>query len=178
MLWSMTMNLPITLQTDEEVVTLLRRHPVRVITEIIGTLLAIIILVAVLLFLKSLMSLGLWDILIAIVVIVGIIYALMAFYRYQNDIWLITTQRIVDSTKRTPFNHEIASADLANVQDISISRRGILQTAFNYGNVRCQTASQTQVFTFIGVPDPNAVLELLDDTRDKARRRRRMDSGI
>jgi len=77
----------------------------------------------------------------------------------------------VDSTRKNPFSHEIASTDLVNVQDITVSRNGFFPTIFNFGEVSCQTAGSTQVFTLKGVSHPNSVLELIDQARDEARER-------
>lgn len=165
------MELPVTLQKNENVVKLLRRHPVRVISVLLVAAIIAILLLLLLNWLRSLLP-GIstvWYILMALVAIVGIIFMLLEFYRYRNDIWVVTNQRLIDSTKQNPFRHEVSSTDLINVQDISTSKSGILQTIFDYGDVRCQTASSSQAFTIIGVPHPAQVLELIDSLRDKAR---------
>src|SRR5690349_19216571 len=46
--------------------------------------------------------------------------ALLAYYRYNHDIWVVTNQRIIDSYKRHPFHHRMASADHTDVQDIRV----------------------------------------------------------
>ena len=45
------------------------------------------------------------------------------WYRYQNDIWAVTNQRLVDSIKRNWFHHQMASADLVDVEDIRAADR-------------------------------------------------------
>ena len=77
-------------------------------------------------------------------------------YRYRNDLWTITNQRIVDSFRSTPLNLRIATADLVNIQDMSVHRRGILQTMLNYGDVVCDTAggAKEQQFVLSGDPKP------------------------
>ena len=39
-----------------------------------------------------------------IVLLIGLALAGIYYYRYQNDLWIITNQRVIDSTKTTPFN--------------------------------------------------------------------------
>ncbi len=167
---------PVSLQKDEKVIKLLRRHPARLILDIVLTVIIEIIVLVALFWLQGLTAswgwLGwLWNILIIITVAGGLIFIGVEFYRYRNDVWLLTNQRIIDSTRNSPFNQTVSSADLVNVQDMNFHKRGVLATMFNFGDVTCQTASHTQHFTFRGVPRPEDVLHLVDTHRDQARHR-------
>ena len=114
----MAQQYPVNLQKDEVVIKLLRRHPVRVILEILVTAIIALILLAVLGWLYSTVSFfsTLWIILIALVILGAVITVFMDFYRYRHDLWMITNQRIVDSTRRSPFHHTLSTADLINVR--------------------------------------------------------------
>lgn len=112
-----------------------------------------------------------------IVLAVSVVWALywlvrgyFAWYRYRHDIWLVTNQRLVDSLKRHWFHHQVASADLIDVEDIAVVRHGLLQTMFNFGDVRCQTAGEQANFVLAGIPDPVGTLSTIDQARDSARR--------
>ena len=96
---------------------------------------------------------------------------LLGWYRYHNDIWVVTNQRIIDSTKTTPFNLKISTADLVNIQDMSVERDGIVRTVFDYGDIVCQTAAENQGFRLPGIPDPREVQVLIDRERDRERLR-------
>jgi hypothetical protein len=72
--------------------------------------------------------------------------------------------------RSTPFNQSTSSTDLINVQDISVSKRGVMASIFNFGDVLCQTSSTKGQFAFRGVADPNDLLEELDRLRDEARK--------
>lgn len=167
------MDLPVNLQAGETVIRLVRRHPVYVILKTIAT-----VLIALLVFwlAGSLRDFLGWNItstilniIRAVIVIAAIFYFLFIFYRYRNDIWLITNQRLIDSSKRTPFNHEVSSASLNNIQDINIVQKGFLATVFKFGNLICQTASSGSGFELKGVPNPKELLEVVDDARAKAK---------
>ncbi len=165
------MAMPIQLQKSENVIRELRRHPIYAILQALGVLIVAGLLVWLFSWLKSSIGWTFFGILLGLTVVIAAIVLYMIYYRYKNDLWLITDQRLVDSTRRSPFSHEIASTDLVNVQDITVSRNGFFPTVFNFGEVSCQTAGSTQVFTLKGVPNPNSVLELIDQTRDDARER-------
>jgi hypothetical protein len=97
----------------------------------------------------------------------------LSWYRYYNDIWVITNQRIIDSFKSHPFSHRLATADLVNVQDISVEKIGFVATTLGFGDVVCQTASGAEggAFRIIGVPEPASVQLLIDKERDAERNR-------
>ena len=80
---------------------------------------------------------------------------LLNWYRYHNDIGVITDQRIIDSFKPTPFQLRVGTADLVNIQDMTIEKSGIVPTVLNFGDVVCQTAGTGQQFRIGGVPDPS-----------------------
>jgi len=95
----------------------------------------------------------------------------LMWYAYHNDLWVITTQRIVDSFKPNPFNIRLSTADLVNVQDMTVHRSGILRTIFDYGDIVCQTAASNQDFRLVGIPKPREVQVIVDRERDRERLR-------
>ena len=113
----------------------------------------------------------------AIVSLLYVVYwairAFLNYYRYHNDIWVITNQRLIDSTKTNPFSLKISTADLVNVQDMTVDRSGVFRTMFNFGDVVCQTAADIQEFRMAGVPNPQDVQLLVDKERDRERMRGR-----
>ncbi len=103
------------------------------------------------------------------VIVIGV-RAYFHWYRWRNDVWLVTNQRLVDSVRRHWFHREVSSADLVDIQDVAMLRSGFLQTALDFGDLNVQTASELQRFVLAKIPDPAAVLTILDRTRDEARR--------
>jgi hypothetical protein len=90
---------------------------------------------------------------------------------------VITNQRIIDSTKTTPFKHKMSTADLVNIQDMTVERNGILRTMLDYGDIVCQTAADVQEFRLPGIPDPRDVQLLVDRERDRERMRGQQPAG-
>jgi uncharacterized membrane protein YdbT with pleckstrin-like domain len=167
--------LPVDLQPREHVLLIARRHPVYTIMMLVAEALAAIVPAALVLWLLlSVVDVsGIFRTISIIVVALWLLYWLvqMAFvwYHYRHDLWIITNQRILDLYRKNPFNQSLSSADLVNVQDISVSRSGLLATIFKFGDVRCQTAGTNASFTLSGVPNPNSVLATIDAARDRAR---------
>jgi len=101
------------------------------------------------------------------------IRALFNWYRYQNDIWVITNQRLIDVFRSNPFNKRIATADLVNIQDMRVERRGITATVLGYSDLICSTAgTEGGIFIIGGVPQAEELQLLIDRERDRERMRR------
>lgn len=164
------MNLPVQLQGNEEVIQVIRRHPASLWGRL--ALIALVIILALIVWTNfGDGPLGtLLDIAFILVIAGGLLIGFMVWYRYQNDYWVITSQRLIDITRTTPFSQQITTASLSNVQDINIRVKGIFNTMLNFGDVICQTASSgSNTFTLVGVANPEKVLDAIDNARAKAR---------
>lgn len=164
------MSLPMNLQKGERVISVVRRHPVFLIGRLAVVVFAVAVPAGVAL------AVGLSSQSVPVLIagaawLTGwLIVAYLMWYRYVNDLWILTNQRLIDSVKRNWFHHELSSADLINVEDINLVRSGCLATLFNFGDVRCQTAGTQENFVLSSIPNPADVLDLIDETRDAARR--------
>lgn len=167
------MALPVQLQDDEKVIRIIKRHPLSLIGRIVGVVIILILAGFLWQWLRGIgggMQVAV-DILMGVVALIALVYVAVYWYRYENDLWIVTSQRLIDSTKTTPFNQDIKTATLTNIQDINIRKRGIFQTIFEYGDVICQTASASgHTFEFLGVAKPAEVLDLIEDQRSLAQR--------
>ena len=164
------MNLPIQLQSGEEVIKLIRRHPASLWGRM--ALIAAVVIIAFIIWLnrgQGTLS-SLINIAFFLVVFGGLLIGFMVWYRYHNDIWVITNRRLIDVTRSTPFSQQVTTASLSNVQDINIRVKGIFNTMLNFGDVICQTASSgSKTFSLIGVANPERVLDAIDEARSKAK---------
>jgi hypothetical protein len=168
--------LPFTLQPGERVLAFVRRHwlyfslKIAVVALVGGGGAALGIAVVVMTFGFD----GVPGLIAGAVIAAWTAYWLVrgyfTWYRYQNDIWVVTNQRLVDSLKRHWFHHQMASTDLVDVEDLRVERHGVLETVFDFGDVQCQTAGVVQNFVLAGIPRPARLLAVVDGARDAARR--------
>ena len=168
-------DLPFPLHEDEEVYAFLRRHWLALYPKLLLYLIFAVVPPAILVAVA--MELDVWDDvelillgLIAVWIIFWLIRIFLTWYQYDNDIWVVTDQRLVDSKKKHPFDLAVSSADLVDVVDTNIARSGPLQTLFNFGEVRCQTAGSSTNFKLGDIPQPAQAQSLIDRLRDVARR--------
>lgn len=171
--------LPFPMQEGEQVVALFRRHWWFLWPRSILLLLIAVVPVVLLAWLFDaagvLDDMGIWFWAAAGVwVAVGAVRLFLNWYRYHHDIWVVTNQRIVDAYKAHPLNLRVSTADLVNIQDMSIVKSGITPTLLNYGSVVLETAgTDTVAFLISGVPRPESVQLLIDRERDRARMEQR-----
>jgi hypothetical protein len=167
------------LQENEQVLQICRKHWIYLWPRaVLYALLAVAPVIALAIIFDKTIGLGgaagkVFWIAVAVYLLYWALRIFFNWYRYNNDIWVVTNQRIVDSTKTTPFNMKMSTADLVSVLDMTVERNGILRTMFNYGDIVCQTAAEIQEFRMAGIPRPQEVQLLVDKERDRERTRGR-----
>lgn len=171
-----TPSLPFPLQDNEQVIVLCRKHwwflwP----RTILWTLFAVVPVAVAVWLLSMLDILDDIGIFFLIVAVLWLLYwtarLLLNWYHYHNDIWVVTNQRIVDSLKPLPFQLRITTADLVNIQDMTVEKHGVIASLLNFGDVKCETAGSTQQIRIVGIPDPADLQLLVDKERDRERMR-------
>jgi membrane protein YdbS with pleckstrin-like domain len=168
--------LPFPLQENERVLLVCRRHWLyfwpRIAAYAVAALLPVIALFLLLRWAGALDGIAVKIALVASAVWLAV-WAVKAFfnwYRYNNDIWTITDQRIIDSFRSGPFSLKMTTADLVDIVDTAMQRSGILATLLDFGDIRCETAGERQDISLPAVPHPSAVHALIDKERDRERR--------
>ena len=85
-----------------------------------------------------------------------VILAVWWGYQYvdwSNDIYRVTSDKIIDSEKK-PLGDEVTnSAPLENILSMSLERKGLVRVVLNYGDVLINTGTDTK-FTFLNINDP------------------------
>jgi hypothetical protein len=82
----------------------------------------------------------------------------MAVYSYLSwfyNVWIITSERVIDIDFMPLIGRKISETALENVQDVTEMSAFFLASAFNYGNMRLQTAGEQMRFEFRYAPNPS-----------------------
>lgn len=161
-------SLPVNLQEGEHVIMRVHRHFIFLLANLVSVIVLGVIPTIILLAVAAAAG----PILVILAVLWGIVTLIAGYfvwYRYQYDEWIITNQRLIDSVKKHWFHQHLISTDLINIEDMSVSKEGIMQTLFNYGDLRCETAGHEANFVLKGIPNPSGVLDTVDAARDEAR---------
>ncbi|PWU23763.1 hypothetical protein C5B42_01910 [Candidatus Cerribacteria bacterium 'Amazon FNV 2010 28 9'] len=94
-------------------------------------------------------------------------YALEQFVMWFFNIYIITTERVIDMDFYSLLFKRVSEAKLDHVEDITASSGGVVQSLFDYGNVRIQTAAEIPEIEFEHVPRPDEVTKLISELIDK-----------
>lgn len=83
------------------------------------------------------------------------------FVDYYLDLWIITSERIIDIEQRGFFSRTISEQKIANIQDVTSEVKGVIPTVLNYGYLYIQSAAAKERFVFEDVPDPNGLRDII-----------------
>lgn len=96
------------------------------------------------------------------------IYSFLVWVDYYFDIWIITTERIVNIEQKGMFQRKVSEMSYSKLQDISTEVTGFLPTMLNYGDVKVQTAGEEDDFIFRTVSDPYQVKNTIISLQKKS----------
>lgn len=141
---------------DEEIVLIRRRHPwvlAKYSLSIIGVILVTI--AAFLIWGASTMS--------AVFLVLAVVYIIFSFWTrwfiYNNDIFILTNQRIINIDQRGFFSRRVSEAELDNIQNATYEIKGIIKSFLNFGDIEISTAGPTSSLTLKNVENPHFVQE-------------------
>lgn len=158
---------------DEEILLLLRAHPITNLSWIIGAVLIFLLPFFIPKILQLLnynlsfipesfiiLSLIINYLLVLVIVFEGFLY-------WYFNVYIVTDKNIVDVDFHSLLFKTIDVAPLRNTEDASSSMGGILNSVFNYGNVFIQTAGTSRNIDFHDVSKPHRVADFILDEAHK-----------
>jgi uncharacterized membrane protein YdbT with pleckstrin-like domain len=83
------------------------------------------------------------------------------------NVQIVTTKHVVDIDQISLFNRKVSELSLDEIQDVSASQMGILQSFLGYGNVKIQTAGELPNFEFEKIPKPYIVSRRIMEIKDQ-----------
>ena len=90
-----------------------------------------------------------------IITLVGWLWWLYQYFDWHNDIYIITSDQLVDVNRKPLGKEERRSAPIKNIQTVQFKRKGIIGLVLNYGTVRIQIGNEE--LTFDNVYDPASI---------------------
>ena len=89
------------------------------------------------------------------------LFFFFSFIDYYLDVWIVTSERILDIRQEGFFSRTIAEQKIFRIQDVTSEVKGIIPTILHYGDVHVQTAGTVQRFHFDDVPYPDKVRDMV-----------------
>jgi Bacterial PH domain len=167
------------LEADEIVLKVVRKHWFIITTQLIGAaMFAIIPIIFLTLILNLPSAFGIFRLhldsypaaiafVIAAWLLLSTLSAFTVWTKYYLGLWVITDRRIIAVNQINFFNRNIAIFRLERMQDIEFSVKGIIQTFFNFGTLKAQTAGEeANEFQSTGMPNPDQLQATIQKAMD------------
>jgi uncharacterized membrane protein YdbT with pleckstrin-like domain len=160
--------LPDRVNSQEDLVLVVREDLVIIATKAVGLFLVFLILLAsrtILLGFLDKFGIAVFDLIFFGVNAMLILIFSIIFHNYYLSIQIVTSERIIDVDQRGLFNREVNTLSITNIEDVSYKKSGFWGTLLDFGNVVVQTAGnsgegiggKTNGFVFDNVPNPAQV---------------------
>ena len=170
---------------DEQVVHVLRRHPITLWWLFLGIFVLFVGPMSIWFMLAAYSPSLLEDQAMFTLILLGgsAFFLLCWLFLFQNfldyflDIWIVTNKRILNIEQTGLFARTVSELRLYRVQDVTSSVNGFVPTIFDYGNVEIQTAGEKEHFVFEQIPHPTRVSKSILEHAE-ADRREHLDEAV
>lgn len=143
------------LDPEEKVLLILHHHWITLVGPAFIVFFSLIIPWAFVLFLKQFFYFA-----ISIWYLFTLMMAFGFWIDYYLDAFVITDKRILDVDQVGLFRHTVSEFRLEKVQDVTIEVPNFTATFFHYGNIKIQTAGESN-FSISEVPYPHIARDLI-----------------
>lgn len=153
--------------SDEELIWEIRKHPFGLfVIYLTGSTVTFIILALLVLapiamdsnFLGLGIQLGSFRSILVmfglLLTVLSLIATLIGAYLYTSDVVLVTSEKIAQLLHQTIFNKKISQLSIGDIQDVTVTKKGIFASMFNYGTLVIETSGEQQNYTFPYTPKP------------------------
>ncbi len=88
----------------------------------------------------------------AILIFVGLLWWLYQYQDWQNDVYVITDDQLMDVYKKPLGNEDRRSAPVKNIQTVEFERKGLFGLIFNFGTVKIKIGNEELTFDHVYQP--------------------------
>ncbi|MFA4930447.1 MAG: PH domain-containing protein [Patescibacteria group bacterium] len=147
------------IREGEEIISVIRKFP---LVFFWPGLWSAAFIIAPFFFLVPLWQWERWGVLVFFMLLgIGMYIAIRTVVVYSLNVFIITTDRIIDMDQVGFFSKTVSETTYDKVQDVSYTIKGISQTLFHYGNVVIQTAGQQVNLELTSVKHPEKVQQII-----------------
>lgn len=112
------------------------------------------------------LSVGIITPIVAFLDVLAFAILFFAYVVYRQNRIVLTNMHFIQINQTGLFGRTLSKLSLDELQDVRGTRKGILGTIFNYGEILIETAGNEANFFFRPVPDPLNVAEKINDTHE------------
>lgn len=159
------------LKSDENIIAVIKKYFLVVIKDILISILLFTAAFVLLYFILKLknnevfngIAYGFFGVLLT----ASIICFIRIMYIWKHDSLIITNQRIFDITQKGIFDRHVAEINLSDIKSVSYTKNGLIQTLFNFGDLRIDIQNEESNLSIIGIKDPADIQQLINDRKEK-----------
>lgn len=160
------------LSPNEKILMVLHRHWIAIVWKfLLGIFLLILPILIAPYFPTAAATIGTSQLIIWFFVLIYLMAVTVIIFLfwidYYLDIWIITSERIIDVEQKGLFNREVSEFMLDKVQDITLEVPNLMATFLRYGNLRIQTAGERE-FSIMQIPNLYEAKNLIMDYAQKS----------
>ena len=160
-------------QEDEEIVLLLRAHPITNLGWVLVTLIMLLLP-------SVLLSTGIFAAVPGKFILVGqlvwylmtFIYAFEKFLYWYYSVFIVTNERLVDIDFYNILFRDITYANLNHIEEPRSVTGGFIRSLLQYGDVWITTASKKPTIEATQVPFPDKVVDIISRLSEELEKRR------
>lgn len=157
-----------TLHENEQLISVSRKAPFLFATTVAGAFLTSLIPVVALLVLDASVPYLTRGELAPLMFFIAFLWWTVAwiwlfstFVNLYLDVFLVTTERVIHVAQYGFFHREVSELRLSRVQDVTVLQKGLLATFLGFGDIRVETAGETQEFSFFFLPKPHLIKDAI-----------------
>lgn len=150
---------------DEEVIMVMQRHWIALVYIFLYFIFLIFSIIFMALFATRIAIV--WQYMNIILVIYAAVFLLFIYInwmRYELDLYIVTTKRIIGLDEVSFLNRHISECLLDKVQEVNWRTTWLLSNLLNYGEVTIHTASEASDFHMEYMPNALEAARLISNT--------------
>lgn len=154
---------------DEEIILSHHQHPWVLAKTFLYVIIDIVIIVlAFLIWQANQISIG--------ILVVGLVFALIIisnrWFSYRNDLFILTTQRIIKIDQSSLFKRKVSETELDNVYNVNYEVNGMIRSLLNFGNIKISTVGdEVSVIDVRNIENPGFVQEKIMSYHNKYKKK-------
>lgn len=99
--------------------------------------------------------------------LLGIGATFVAGWVYRNNVIFVTTEKIAQVLYANLIDRKVSQLSIGDVQDVTVSQKGLFSRLFSYGTLVIETAGEQQNYTFTYVPNPYESSQVIVGSHEK-----------
>ncbi len=102
-----------------------------------------------------------------VTIAITLVILFLASVVYHQSYLIMTNKNVTQVLQQGLFKRKVSELTLSNIEDVTAEQRGLIQTLFNFGTLRVETAGEVENFDFPYCPKPNYCGKILLDARQR-----------